>query len=93
MQGDLFVAELSTSPCSAYMSQNRLLFDISTKFLMGFVARVLGEACKKSFGTLFVDNKTICLHGKQSSLKAGSNIRPIQSLQLQHDSPSKCHMK
>ena len=72
------------------MPQNRSLFDKSTKFLMGFVAHVLsdfrrgGMACKKSFGTLLLDldNKTICLHGKQSSLKAGSSIRPVLSLQL-----------
>ena len=79
-------------------SDNHSLFDKNTKLLIGFAACVLSdfrrEACKKSFGTLFLDldNKTICLHGKQSSLKAGSSIRPVQSLQLQHDGPLKCHL-
>ena len=67
---------------------------------MGFVARVLsdfrrGGIVKSPLEPYFLDldNKTICLHGKQSSLKAGSSIRPVQSLQLQHDGSLKCHMK
>ena len=48
-----------------------------------------GEACKSPLEPNFLDldNKTICLHGKQSRLKAGSSIRPVQSLQLLHDDP------
>ena len=43
-----------------------------------------GEACKCPLEPylLDLDNKTICLHEKQLSLKAGSSIRPVQSLQL-----------
>ena len=58
---------------------------------MGFVAHVEGEErhekgrhVKSPLEPYFLDldNKTICLHGKHSSLKAGSSIRPVQSLQL-----------
>ena len=55
---------------------------------MGFVAHVLSDFRRGGMKSplelyfLDLDNKTICLHVKQSSLKAGASIRPVQSLQL-----------
>ena len=47
-----------------------------------------GEAYKKSFGTLFFGPlQQNYLFTWKTSLKAESSIRPIQSLQLQHDGP------
>ena len=74
---------------------------------MGFVARVLSDFRRGGmqrvlwnpiFWTLttklfvYMENNQYPINLK-FGLKPGSGIRPVQSPQLKHDSPLKCHMK